>query len=67
MLLEGVAGRFYLVRENVSNEPGAEGSSYHSFLEVVCIEGTINKKNPEGVWAFKFGIKEEPVMEMKDQ
>lgn len=42
-------------------------NSYHNFLEIVCIEGRITKKSPEGVWAFKFGIKEESVMEMKDQ
>lgn len=56
MLLEGVAGRFYLVR--VSNEAGAEGRSYHTFLEIVCVEGRITK-SLQGVWAFQIVIKEE--------
>lgn len=66
MSLEGVAGRFYLVREKVSNEAGAEGRSYHTFLEIVCVEGRITK-SPQGVWAFQIVIKEESVMEMRDQ
>lgn len=56
-----------MVREKVLNEPGPKGSSYHKFLEMVCGEGWSAKKNPEGVWAFKFGIKEEFAMGMMDQ
>lgn len=67
MSLVGEARRFYLVREKVLNEAGAKDSSYHTFLEIVCGERWSPKKNPEGAWPFKFVIKEEFVMGMKDQ
>lgn len=56
----------WLERKSQMNQE-LRDNSYHNFLEIVCIEGRITKKSPEGVWAFKFGIKEESVMEMKDQ
>lgn len=56
----------WLERKSQMNQE-LRDNSYHNFLEIVCIEGRITKKSPEGVWAFKFGIKEESVMEIKDQ